>query len=189
MPRFSDLSLKVQLLLSVVAAGFVSLSVLTVIEVSTFARIQTEDTREILRLGADAGFASVDRAFEDMGDELETLAARSGTVGGLRALSAAFAALGPDATGDLQQAYIVNNGNPVGAREGLADAGRGTPYDTAHATLHPRFVELAADWGAYDLFLIDRDLNIVYSVEKEADFGASLLGREGGGFRRLACRR
>jgi len=177
-PRFSDLSLKVQLLLSVVAAGFVSFSVLTVIEVSTFARIQSEDTWEILRLGADAGFESVDRAFEDMGDELETLAARSDTVGGLRALSAAFAALGPDATGDLQQAYNVNNGNPVGAREGLADAGRGTPYDTAHATLHPRFAELAAEWGAYDLFLIDRDLNIVYSVEKESDFGASLAQGE-----------
>ena len=75
----------------------------------------------------------------------------------------------------LQIAFLVRNPNPAGEREALVDPGDGTAYAAAHARYHPSLRAVTERLGYYDLFLIDPDGRIVYTTEKEVDFGTSLL--------------
>jgi len=74
----------------------------------------------------------------------------------------------------LQSAYIVDNANVVGEKEKLDNAGDGSPYSAFHQRHHPILRQIVEEFDYYDLFLIDPDGNIVYSVEKEADFATNL---------------
>lgn len=58
----------------------------------------------------------------------------------------------------------------------LNDAGDGSSYSAVHAEYHEMFKTLLDDFGFYDVFLIDPDSgDIVFTSEKEDDFGANLL--------------
>lgn len=73
----------------------------------------------------------------------------------------------------LRQRYIAANPHPAGERAELARAGD-SAYDTLHAELHGMAREFVTERGYYDLFLIDGDGYIEYSVGKEDDFATSL---------------
>ncbi|MEL6471136.1 MAG: adenylate/guanylate cyclase domain-containing protein [Cyanobacteria bacterium J06623_4] len=75
----------------------------------------------------------------------------------------------------LQYEYLVKNANPIGEKQKLDDAGDGTQYSQLHRRYHPIFRNIVEEFGYYDLFLIDTNGNIVYSVFKEVDFATSLL--------------
>ncbi len=74
----------------------------------------------------------------------------------------------------LQYQYIVQNPNDLGEKQKLDDAGDRTNYSAFHKRYHPTFAQVIKEFGYYDLFLIDNDGNIVYSVSKEADFASDL---------------
>jgi serine phosphatase RsbU (regulator of sigma subunit)/anti-sigma regulatory factor (Ser/Thr protein kinase) len=74
----------------------------------------------------------------------------------------------------LQDLYIANNPNPVGEKDDLVDAGDGSEYSAVHSDIHPFFSSALENFEAYDIFLIDRDGTIVYSVFKEIDVGTNL---------------
>jgi methyl-accepting chemotaxis protein len=57
----------------------------------------------------------------------------------------------------------------------LDDAGDGSTYSEAHAKLHSLARDFVTGRGYYDFFLIDLDGDIIYTVEKEADFGTNLF--------------
>lgn len=75
----------------------------------------------------------------------------------------------------LQYEYIVDNPHEVGKKQKLDDAGDNSKYNKIHQEYHPIFRQIIEDLGYYDLFLIDNEGNIVYSVYKEVDFATSLL--------------
>lgn len=87
--------------------------------------------------------------------------------------------LGPDLDATarlLQQAYIVQNENPIGQEDALVAAQTGGAYDAAHRQVHPYFRDTLTRFGLYDIFLIEpQQGRIVYTVEKEVDFGTSLF--------------
>ncbi|MCF8487215.1 MAG: methyl-accepting chemotaxis protein [Rhodobacteraceae bacterium] len=87
--------------------------------------------------------------------------------------------LGPDLDATarlLQQAYIVGNENPIGQKDALMSAENGGLYDTVHRQVHPYFRDTLTRFGLYDIFLIEpQQGRIVYTVEKETDFGTSLF--------------
>ncbi len=72
----------------------------------------------------------------------------------------------------LQQLYVIGNDVP---RSALSDAGDNSFYSRVHQRFHPSFRSFASRFGFYDVFIIEPEENrIVYSVEKEVDFGTSL---------------
>lgn len=77
-----------------------------------------------------------------------------------------------------QARYISANPNPVGSKQLLDQAiSKGkfaSRYDRYHATYHPVFRKMLGEFGFYDLFLINNDGRVVYTVFKEADYAASL---------------
>jgi methyl-accepting chemotaxis protein len=74
----------------------------------------------------------------------------------------------------LQHTYIAKNSNPLGEKHKMFKADIVSPYNTAHMMYHRSFKELLEDFGLYDIFLVDTNGNIVYSVFKEKDFATNL---------------
>lgn len=82
------------------------------------------------------------------------------------------------ATQFYQARYIANNPNPVGAKQLLDQAASkgkfASRYDRYHASYHPVFRKMLGDFGFYDLFLINNDGRVIYTVFKETDYATSL---------------
>ena len=75
----------------------------------------------------------------------------------------------------LQFKYIVENPNPVGAKDDLMVSPGFQIYNTVHEQWHSSFKDFLDRFGYYDIFLIDDETgHILYSVFKEVDFATSL---------------
>jgi class 3 adenylate cyclase len=70
----------------------------------------------------------------------------------------------------LQYHYIAANPNPVGKKLLLDNPKDGSAYSTTHARYHPIFRKIVQEFGYYDMFLIDPEGTVVYTVFKETDF-------------------
>ena len=78
----------------------------------------------------------------------------------------------------LHKAYITDNPNPAGSKH-LLDAGQdGSGYSRLHAKYHPWFRQLMESRDYYDIFLVNNNGDVVYSVYKELDFATNLLNGE-----------
>jgi class 3 adenylate cyclase len=76
----------------------------------------------------------------------------------------------------LQLQYIVANPAVEGRKDELDVATDGSGYSAVHSRYHRSFSKLVEEFGYYDLFLVDADTGrIVYTVEKELDYGTSLI--------------
>ncbi|SDU24924.1 Methyl-accepting chemotaxis protein [Stappia sp. ES.058] len=75
----------------------------------------------------------------------------------------------------LRDAYIFDNPNPLGEKHKLDAATDGSAYTETHARFHPWFRNLLQARGYYDIFLVEPNGDLVYSVFKENDFATNLL--------------
>jgi methyl-accepting chemotaxis protein len=107
---------------------------------------------------------------------LLTMASGKQTVDALYTLSSAFKDLKDQAKTVLQAAYIDSNPNPSGARHLLDRADGSAFYHAEHGKFHKTFRSMMEQNAFYDVFLINRDGDVVYSVFKESDFADSLKG-------------
>jgi class 3 adenylate cyclase len=74
----------------------------------------------------------------------------------------------------LQYQYIAANPNPVSCKQLLDRASDGSAYSRVHGLHHPIFRNIVAKFGYYDMFLINPQGQIVYTVFKETDFASDL---------------
>ena len=75
----------------------------------------------------------------------------------------------------LQEKYIVANPEPAGRKKLLENAGDGSAYSRVHARYHHSLSKLVEEFGYFDLFFITAENGqIVYSVQKDMDFGTNL---------------
>ncbi len=81
----------------------------------------------------------------------------------------------PPASQYLQFQYIAANPNPVGKKQLLNRAPDDSAYSRVHATYHPIFRNTIERFGYYDMFLIDPEGTVVYTVFKETDYATNLL--------------
>ena len=130
------------------------------------------------------GMRDFDKAYHDLGsveldaDQLsalksyysDTFLARFNALS-LDSLSAESLVPEARAARHLQHRCFLGNGFE---EEGRLDAGH-DDYSRAHAIYQPFFQNLLEEFGYYDLFLIDLEGNIVYSVSKEVDFATNLI--------------
>jgi methyl-accepting chemotaxis protein len=89
-----------------------------------------------------------------------------------------FSTLQPvvDPITQLRADYIDNNPNPSGQRQALDSmtADKKHNYDFLHSKVHPNFRRQLEARGYSDLYLIDKDGNLLYSVMKQDDFTDNL---------------
>lgn len=74
----------------------------------------------------------------------------------------------------VQELYVKENPNPPGLMLHLDNAGDGGAYSALHAQSHPPARLFVTQRGYYDFFLIGANGDVMYTVEKEADFGSNL---------------
>lgn len=77
----------------------------------------------------------------------------------------------------LQYFYIANNPNPTGYKSRLLkiESSEKIDYDQVHQKYHPFLKEYIQTMGFSDLYLMDLEGNIVYSVSKHVDFSTNLV--------------
>jgi methyl-accepting chemotaxis protein len=72
--------------------------------------------------------------------------------------------------------YIVENENPTGQKDLLhQNKNYKDDYSKQHALYHRKFKAISDEFGLYDIFLVNADGGVVYSVKKEHDFATNLL--------------
>lgn len=71
----------------------------------------------------------------------------------------------------LQYHYLAQEVNKL---SNVDDAGDGTFYSRAHRRYHPILRNYIEEFGYYDMFLIDTEGEILYTVEKELDFATNI---------------
>ena len=75
----------------------------------------------------------------------------------------------------LQYTYVQANQNPLGKKHLLDHLdGDSSTYGRLHRELQPWFRQLVERIGYYDVFLINTDGTVIYTVFKELDFATSL---------------
>ena len=81
-----------------------------------------------------------------------------------------------DPVATLRGDYIERNPNPAGERQLLdaSEAAKKNNYDFLHSKVHPNFRRQLEARGYSDLYLIDKDGNLLYSVMKQDDFTTNL---------------
>jgi methyl-accepting chemotaxis protein len=74
-----------------------------------------------------------------------------------------------------QYLYIIRNQFKVGEKNKLIDLKEyQAAYQTAHRKYHPAFNQFLTRYALYDIFLIDPQGNVIYTVFKEKDLGTNL---------------
>ncbi len=76
----------------------------------------------------------------------------------------------------LQWLYMVDNPNKVGEKYKYIMSQRYKDnYSTIHIALHPTYTQILQNYGLYDLYFVNVDGDVQYSVNKKEDFGTNLL--------------
>jgi PAS domain S-box-containing protein len=76
----------------------------------------------------------------------------------------------------LKDNYIKKNPFKLEERYKLINIkGNKSSYNASHTKFHNFFLEIQKQHGFYDIYLIDKNGNIIYSLKKENDFGTSVI--------------
>ncbi len=75
----------------------------------------------------------------------------------------------------LQAMYIAENPNAVGNKLALGRASEPCTYNELHELQHAYLSSFLDTYGYYDIFLVDTEGNVVYTVYKEADYATNLI--------------
>jgi methyl-accepting chemotaxis protein len=73
-----------------------------------------------------------------------------------------------------QHEFIVQNENPLGQKNKLYSSKTGSTYSRLHQDYHTLFNATLERHSLYDVFLIDKEGRVVYTVFKELDFATDL---------------
>ena len=111
-------------------------------------------------------------------EELQTIATNHMAIDGIKDLEDSFAELGFNPKQVAQKLYISDNANAAGEKHKLDYAPDGSTYSQFHKKYHPWFRQLMESRGYYDVFLLNEDGDVVYSVYKEADFATNVVNGE-----------
>lgn len=169
------LAAKVPLLVAVCAA-MAAIAVGTASYLSTADRIHA-DTKSKLEALTENKAHELENYLKGLGVDLLATAHSPLTTQAIVEFTSAWSNLeNPSET--LQADYITNNPNPIGEKHKFDGAEAFNGYNTAHKRYHGFFRTLMESRNYYDVFLIDPDGNLIYSVFKEGDFATNLATGE-----------
>jgi len=125
--------------------------------------------KEKLAAISEARYSALSRWAETLQAQMAILAAESTTAGLLGQLSAEFHNVGDNAQVLLQQNYLAAGRGQDGQKPASLAA-----YDKLQRTVVEFFNRRYDAYGWNDMFLIDTQGNVVFSLKKEADFATNL---------------
>jgi methyl-accepting chemotaxis protein len=122
---------------------------------------------------------SLEKQFELIDADLRVLGNYNLTRDALVRLNAGFENLrkeGENPARYLQDAYLNNSQYPVGQRHLTDKADDKSYYTKFHAKYHDVFRRFMLEYNYYDVFLMNMEGDVVYSVYKENDFAMNVSG-------------
>lgn len=111
-------------------------------------------------------------------EEIVVLADSDYTRQAIMDFDSGYKALGAEPVQTLQKIYIDENPNPLGEKDKLDSADDGSLYSMVHAKYHPWFHKLQQTREYYDVFLFNKQGDLVYTVFKERDYATNMLDGE-----------
>ena len=138
------------------------------------ARDMRGQTVEQLKMLASARADVAEILHDSFVSELRMQAGGQLALGAMRSLQMGYASL-TNAPAVLVQTYVTGNPNAESGRERFIGPENGNDFDVAHRRYHGILDDLRNTLQLYDIFLIDVDGNVIYSVYKEADFAQNVL--------------
>lgn len=116
---------------------------------------------------------SLERFLESINEDVILLSDNDYVRQALRDFSNGWQSIEGDKSATLLKLYRDDNPAKLGDKEKFDQAPDGSLYSAVHLKYHPWFREFMEKRAYYDVFLFDRDGNIVYTVEKEPDFATN----------------
>ncbi len=141
-------------------------------------RILISDLTDNMETTLDARESALTSWLNSIDNDLVTQVQNPTVKSSLTLFSLAHKQLGDTATQQLQDAYINNNPHPVGERQNLEASEAELQYDRNHGKFHSYFRQVQENGGYYDVFLVNKNGDVVYTVFKELDFATNLLTGE-----------
>ena len=159
--------------------GVLLIAVATNHSTNLFKRSTIEVEKNHLLSVAYSSSAHIQLYFQDIEKAVKTLSGSSSTINALDGFKKTFNTLGdPNQKPQeyLHNRYIANNPFEKADRRHLIEIKNSlNPYDLSHKKFHPYFLKEQERHGFYDIFLIDELGNVIYSVDKEDDFGVNIF--------------
>lgn len=132
---------------------------------ATFERLQViQQTRR----------SEIERYFQDLSSHVLALSSDEAAISALEEFERAWVHLAPPPEQTLRYHYILANPYPRGSKDSLVEAPAAGAYGRVHARFHPTLHRYQSAFGFYDIFLINPEGRVLYTVFKEADLGARL---------------
>jgi len=76
----------------------------------------------------------------------------------------------------LQYIYILENKNSINEKDKLnMNTKYSDPYSLNHVQMHKTYKRILDNYGLYDIYLINANGDVIYSVKKKKDLGTNLL--------------
>ncbi|WP_299869821.1 methyl-accepting chemotaxis protein [uncultured Roseobacter sp.] len=167
--------MKLKKKLTLMIAGLVALSLGVLSLVAIVSQKNSTEEMIVAQLAdrRDAALDGFNAYLNTIEQDVNLWSSMAMTRNALNRFSNSWDALGSGAEKQLQRLYIEDNPHPVGEKHNLLSAGDGSQYSYDHNSFHPSFTALQQERGYYDVFLLDADGDLVYSVFKEADFATN----------------
>ena len=172
--KLSDVSFKIKLPVMVVFFAMLTgavIAALSYFKASDELLLSAEGKLSALQ---EARRAALSDYLVSIEQDLLMLAANRTTVRALEEFQQAWELQGGDTPAALQKAYIADNPHPTGEKHKLAKAKDDSLYSEIHALYHDTYRFLVEKRGYYDVFLINKSGDIVYTVFKELDYATNL---------------
>lgn len=173
-----NLTLAKKIPLAITLASVITGGALTYVSIDAMSKNILKATEATLSYSVEKQTKAVDGLMKTITADLHTVADSPWTTETLKEFNAAWNELGGNQKEYLQKAYITNNPNEVGKKNVLDAATDGSTYSQIHAKAHPYLNEFLEENSYYDVFLVNKNGDVVYSVFKELDFATNLLSGE-----------
>ena len=167
----SGVSLSLKLIAGYVGAGLIAAVSVGGGAYIVASNIVEKDIQHQLELATDGILHGLEVYMDSVDSDLQFLSSTGKTKEGLASFEKGWAQTTPE---QLQNSYIHDNPNPLGEKHLLDVAPEDTPYNKAHARYHADFRSFLTARGYYDIFLISKEGDIIYSVFKELDYATNL---------------
>jgi methyl-accepting chemotaxis protein len=118
--------------------------------------------------------SALDNYLATIQQDLQAMAVNDMVQQSLSGFTGAFREFGEKPLDMLHELYITTNPHPTGSKHLLDAAEDDSEYTMQHELVHNKFRELVVQRDYYDIFLVDMQSNVVYTVFKELDFATNL---------------
>jgi methyl-accepting chemotaxis protein len=176
--RLPTLPIAVKIPLLVVAFSVIATNITGVSSYFSSSQYLAEAAMRNMEAVVGSRKAEMEFYLKSIEEDLTVVADSAMTRDALAEFNTSYGSTGAAEHAALRDAYIFNNPHPLGEKHKLDAAGDGSAYSKTHAQFHPWFRNLLEARGYYDIFLIEPNGDLVYSVFKENDFATNLLTGE-----------